>query len=247
MFSPCVLIPVYDHEHAIGDVVDAVLAHGLPCVLVDDGSSPSCARVLDQIAASAPGRVALVRHAVNQGKGGAVISGFRQANLAGHTHVLQIDADGQHNTDDIPGFIEQARLHPAALVVGSPVYDDSVPALRLYARYLTHVWVWINTLSFAIRDSMCGFRVYPLAPVMALVQSRKLGLRMNFDTDVLVRLHWQGLEVINQPTRVRYPTDGVSHFRGVLDNLLISRMHATLFLGMLLRLPLLVGRKWRKR
>ncbi len=243
----CVLIPVYDHEHAIGAVVAAVLERGLHCILVDDGSTAGCARVLDALAAANPDTVTLVRHASNQGKGGAVISGFRRAAQDGYTHALQIDADGQHNVGDLELFFAVAAQHPQAIIVGSPIYDESVPKLRLYARYLTHVWVWINTLSFAIRDSMCGFRVYPVAPVIALLDRKRLGLRMNFDTDILVRLYWDGLEVINQPTRVSYPSDGVSHFRGVLDNVLISRMHATLFLGMLVRLPQLLARKWRTR
>ena len=245
MFKPCALIPVYNHEHAIGTVVEAVLAQDLPCILVDDGSSPGCARVLDALAAASPGKVTLVRHAVNQGKGGAVLTGFSAAGKLGFSHALQIDADGQHDTGDIPAFLALAKKHPQAAVVGSPVYDESVPKVRLYARYLTHVWVWINTLSFAIRDSMCGFRVYPVAPVLALAARQKLGLRMNFDPEVLVRLHWAGMPVVNQPTRVSYPLDGVSHFQAVRDNVLISRMHATLFFGMLLRLPILLGRKWR--
>lgn len=245
MFKPCVAIPVYDHEHAIGDVVGAVLAHGLPCILVDDGSKPSCAAVLDAIAASHPGQVTLVRHAHNQGKGGAVMSGFARAAIDGYTHLLQIDADGQHCAADIPRFLDAARAQPAAVIVGTPVYDESVPALRFYARYLTHVWVWINTLSFAIRDSMCGFRLYPVAPVVSLASRERIGTRMNFDTDVLVRLHWDGLAMLNMPTRVSYPADGVSHFKGVLDNVLITRMHTVLFFGMLRRLPMLLARKWR--
>ena len=245
MFKPCVVIPVYDHEHAIGAVVEAVLAHGLPCILVDDGSKASCARVLDQLAAASPGRVELVRLAHNQGKGGAVMAGFAHAGQSGYTHALQVDADGQHNAADIPRFIELARANPAAVIAGCPVYDESVPALRLYARYLTHVWVWINTLSFAIRDSMCGFRVYPVAAVLDLMGRKPLGRRMNFDTEILVRLYWDGVKVANLPTRVSYPIDGVSHFMGLRDNVLITRMHATLFFGMLLRLPTLLMRKWR--
>jgi glycosyltransferase involved in cell wall biosynthesis len=243
----CVLIPVYNHEHAIGAVVQAVLAHGMPCILVDDGSSDACARTLDALAAATPQQVTLVRHAHNKGKGGAVISGFHAAAQAGFTHVLQIDADGQHRVEDIPRFIALAQAHPDAVIAGCPVYDESVPALRLYARYLTHVWVWINTLSFAIRDSMCGFRLYPLAPVTALLARRKLGQRMNFDTEILVRLYWDGVQVVNLPTPVGYPSDGVSHFRAFHDNALITRMHTVLFFGMLLRLPMLLERKWRRR
>lgn len=246
MFKPCVVIPVYNHEHAIGTVVHAVLAHGLPCILVDDGSSPACAQVLDQLAAAAPTQIILLRHAVNRGKGGAVLTGIQHAASAGYSHVLQIDADGQHCVADIPHFIEHASARPSAMIVGCPVYDESVPAVRLYGRYLTHVWVWINTLSLQIKDSMCGFRVYPVSPVLALSQRHRLGERMDFDTEVLVRLCWSGLETVNVPTRVGYPADGVSHFQVWRDNVQISRMHATLFFGMLVRLPMLLARKWSR-
>jgi glycosyltransferase involved in cell wall biosynthesis len=247
MFKPCVLIPVYNHEHAIGNVVDAVLGLDLPCILVDDGSSPDCAQALDRLAAAAPDRIMLVRHAINRGKGGAVLTGFDHAARTGYTHALQIDADGQHCVADIPRFLEHAAAQPYAMIVGYPVYDDSVPLLRFYARYLTHIWVWINTLSLKIRDSMCGFRVYPLAPVVELARRQKIGTRMNFDTEILVRLYWDGIEVVNVPTHVGYPMDGVSHFRVWRDNVLISRMHTTLFFGMLLRMPRLLARKWRSQ
>lgn len=245
MFKPCALIPVYDHEHAVGRVVASILAHGLPVILVDDGSRPSCARVLDELAASHPGQVWLVRRAQNGGKGAAVLSGFAEAARLGFSHALQIDADGQHCSADIPRFLAAAQAQPQAVVTGYPVYDDSVPKLRLYARYLTHVWIWINTLSFAIRDSMCGFRVYPVAPVVALAAKRNLGRRMNFDPEVLVRLYWDGVHVVNLPTRVSYPLDGVSHFLALRDNVLITRMHTVLFFGMLVRLPALLARKLR--
>ena len=244
-FNPVVVIPVYDHEHAIGAVVKAVLAHDVHCMLVDDGSSPACAQVLDQIVAATPGKVTLVRHAINRGKGAAVLSGFARAAGDGYSHVLQIDADGQHCVADIPKFLAEAKRHPAAIIVGYPVYDESVPAIRLYGRYATHIWVWINTLSLEIRDSMCGFRVYPVESVISLAARRQLGNRMNFDTEILVRLFWEELQIINLPTRVAYPTDGVSHFRVWLDNVLITRMHTVLFFGMLVRIPRLLARKWR--
>lgn len=245
MFRPCVVIPVYNHEHAIGNVLAQVLAHGLPVILVDDGCSAACAAVLDQLAAGHPDRVVLERHAVNQGKGGAVLTGFARAERDGYSHVLQVDADGQHCVADVPRFLAAARAAPRTVIAGRPVYDESVPALRLYARYLTHVWVWINTLSLAIRDSMCGFRVYPVAPVLALARRRRLGLRMNFDIEILVRLYWDGLAIVNLPTRVGYPDDGVSHFKAWTDNVLISRLHMTLFFGMLPRIPSLLVRAWR--
>ncbi|TWI13314.1 glycosyltransferase family 2 protein [Aerolutibacter ruishenii] len=242
-FRPLVVIPVYDHEHAIGAMVDGVRAGGQDCLLVDDGSRESCATVLRELARREG--VHLLRLDRNQGKGGAMIAGFHEAARLGATHVLQIDADGQHDPGDIPRFLAAAAAEPAAIINGAPVYDASVPRGRLYGRYLTHVWVWINTLSLAIRDSMCGFRVYPLAPVLALVRTASIGRRMDFDPEIIVRLCWEGVPVRNVPTPVRYPSDGVSHFDVWGDNVRISRMHARLFFGMLRRLPWLLARKWR--
>jgi len=242
----CVVIPVYNHAQVIGTVAAAIRAHGLHCILVDDGSEAGCARVLDQLAAQAPDAITLLRHPQNRGKGAAVITGMQHAAATGYSHALQIDADGQHDCADIPRFVQLAQQHPLAVIAGCPIYDDSVPALRFYARYLTHIWVWINTLSLEIKDSMCGFRLYPLTPVMRLISTRKIGAHMDFDTEILVRLYWAGAQVINVPTRVGYPLDGVSHFRAVQDNLLITRMHAVLFAGMLLRSPRLLARNVRR-
>lgn len=243
MHNPCAVIPVYNHEAAVPAVVDALLASGLPCVLVDDASNPACAAVLEQLAERE--QVFLVKLAVNQGKGGAVMAGLREASRLGFSHALQVDADGQHDLRDVDNFIATSRTHPEALVCGYPQYDASVPKGRFYARYLTHVWVWINTLSLQIPDSMCGFRVYPLPPVLALVDSVKIGQRMDFDTDILVRLSWRNQPMCWLPTQVRYPVDGLSHFRLFHDNLLISSMHARLFFGMLLRAPLILWRRWQ--
>lgn len=244
--SPVVVIPVFNHPLKIGALVHAVRAQGLPCLLVDDGSEPVCAHVLAQLAAGEPAAVFLLRLECNQGKGVAVMAGFHEAALRGFSHVVQIDADGQHDAAGIGGFLEQAQRYPEAVIAGCPQFDASVPKGRLYGRYLTHIWVWINTLSMDIRDSMCGFRVYPLPPVLALIGSVRIGRRMDFDIEVLVRLHWAGIAVRNHDTRVCYPPDGVSHFDLIRDNLRISRMHAKLFFGMLWRLPQLLARKWRR-
>jgi len=239
--KPCAVIPVYNHGATVGAVAASLREQGLEVLLVDDGSGVATAAALDALATQ-PG-MRLVRLPQNQGKGGAVIAGLRAALAAGFTHALQIDADGQHDARDATRFIEAAQRAPSAFICGCPVYDETVPKGRLYGRYATHVWVWINTLSLAIRDSMCGFRVYPLAPTVALLDRVRIGRRMDFDVEVAVRLAWQGLPVVNLPTRVHYPPGGISHFRVVHDNLLISWMHTRLFFGMVLRLPLLLWRK----
>jgi glycosyltransferase involved in cell wall biosynthesis len=241
VFAPCVVIPVYNHEHAIGAVVSAVREQGVPMVLVDDGCDRACADVLRELSTTSD--VVLVRHERNRGKGAAVSTGLHAAQRRGYTHAAQIDADGQHTVSDLSRFLDEAREHPHAVVCGHPIFDASIPRSRYYGRYLTHGLVWLETLSFELIDTMCGFRVYPLATTLALLDRGLVGARMDFDTEVLVRLHWRGVPTRWLATQVRYPADGVSHYRMVLDNVRMTALHVRLVLGMLLRLPMLLWRK----
>lgn len=242
-FKPIVLIPVYNHEEAIGPTLEDVLRYDCPVLMVDDGSSAPCRDTLIALSNKHASRVSLLRLDTNGGKGAAVKAGFEALLAQGYSHAVQIDADGQHDVSDLQGFLTEAKQYPKHLVTGYPEYDDSVPKIRYYGRYLTHVWVWINSLSFEVRDTMCGFRVYPLSEVVALLQKEPCGDRMDFDTEVMVRWLWQGNRVRNLPTKVRYPLDGVSHFDVVRDNVLISWMHTRLFFGMLRRAPRILWRK----
>jgi glycosyltransferase involved in cell wall biosynthesis len=240
-FAVCVVVPVYNHEHAIGTVVSALRAQGLPVILVDDGCSPSCAQELDRL--SALPDVTLLRHETNRGKGAAVITGFRGAANLGFTHAIQVDADGQHTLSDTRRFVEAAREAPDAVICGRPVFDASIPKARYYGRYLTHGMVWLQTLSFDIVDSMCGFRLYPLASTLDLVDHQHIGARMDFDSEIVVRMHWRQIPMRWLDTRVSYPLDGVSHFRMFLDNVRMTTLHIRLTCGMLIRLPVLLWRK----
>jgi len=241
-FNPAILIPVYNHAGAIGLVVEQLVPHQLPVLLVDDGSDAHCQQVLAELA-QLHANVFLLRLPENGGKGAAVKAGFFWLAEKQYSHAMQIDADGQHTIADVERFLTAAQNNQQALVNGYPEYDESVPKHRYYARYLTHVWVWINTLSFAIRDSMCGFRVYPLAQTVDILRKESCGDRMDFDTEIVVRWFWRGGRVHNVPTQVNYPVDGVSHFQLWQDNKLITWMHTRLFFGMLRRLPTLLKRK----
>jgi glycosyltransferase involved in cell wall biosynthesis len=249
-FAPCALIPIYNHKDTIARTVYALRAHGLPVVIVDDGSNTATREVLDvlvgEIDSTTPD-VRLIRLPLNQGKGRALAAGLLVARDAGYTHALQIDADGQHDTADAPRFIVEARANPQAMICGRAVYDDSVPKARLYGRYLTHVCVWIETLSLAIDDSMCGYRLYPLEATCAEIAHAPFPARMDFDTEAAVRLLWRGVPVRNLPTRVIYPENGLSHFRMLHDNLRITAMHTRLLLGMLPRAPGLLWRRLRRK
>ncbi|MCQ8105415.1 glycosyltransferase family 2 protein [Methylomonas sp. SURF-2] len=240
-FKACLLIPVYNHELPLPGIVERLAAYNLPCILVDDGSGATCAEVIDSLAARYPW-VESLRLTHNRGKGGAVKAGILRAESLGYSHAVQIDADGQHDLNDLAQFLAAAAAHPQAVVLGQPIFDASIPRLRYYARYLTQIWVIINTLSLQIRDAMCGYRVYPVATCAELIRNTALEERMAFDVEILVRLHWQQVPMLSIPTRVAYPQDGISHFRGLEDNLRISATHARLFFGMLARLPKLLAR-----
>jgi glycosyltransferase involved in cell wall biosynthesis len=244
--APCAIVPIYNHGRTIAATANALAAHGLPVIIVDDGSGAETAAILDALV---QGRddLQLIRLPRNGGKGVALTAGLLAAHQAGYTHALQIDADGQHDTADVPRFLEASRRHPGAMICGRPIYDDSVPRARLYGRYLTHVCVWAETLSFDIHDSMCGYRLYPLAATQAEIARKPLPARMDVDTEVAVRLYWRGVPVHNLPTRVIYPEDGLSHFRMWRDNARITAMHTRLLLGMLPRAPRLLARRLRRQ
>jgi predicted LPLAT superfamily acyltransferase len=225
-FAPCAVVPCYNHGAAVGGVVARLRTLGLPVLVVDDGSDPGTARVLDSLSG-----VHLFRLPMNSGKGAAVLCGLREARRLGFTHALQVDADGQHDLDDAPQFLERGRAAPGAVICGEPVYDQSAPKARRYGRLITRFWVWVETRGRARGDAMCGFRLYPLAPAVAMLERAPIASGMSFDIEILVRLVWEGLPVESVRTRVVYPTGGVSHFRMLRDNLRISATHTRLFFG----------------
>lgn len=241
-FKPCIIIPVYNHHQKITQVIAQLAPMHIACIMIDDGSNNDCQQALEKIQQD-NSWVTLFRLAENQGKGAAVCFALQQALQQGFTHALQVDADGQHNLADLPRFLEISQQFPQHIISGSRVYD-SVPSNRRYGRLLTDVWVWINTLSFDIKDSMCGYRLYPLAQTTEVLKKYTIGQRMDFDTDIMVKHYWEGIGVKHVETAVIYDDDIISHFDLWQDNIRITLMHTRLFFGMLKRLPILLYRKF---
>ena len=239
-----IVSPVYNHPHYLADLVQYLEQFQFPIILVNDGSHAECTAILRKLDQQFD-QVSLIEHVENKGKGQAVITGLRYAAHIGMTHALQLDADGQHHWDDVAKFFQLSQQQPEAMVIGQPIFDASVPKKRLYGRYITHFWVWVNSLSFDIKDSMCGFRIYPLDTTIAVLNKAKLQPRMGFDSEILVRLKWEDVPFINIPTPVIYPEHGISHFDAWRDNIGISKAHATLFIEMLKRLSQLLLRKFK--
>jgi hypothetical protein len=151
-----------------------------------------------------------------------------------------VDADGQHDLARLAVLLAESRARPEAIVSGYAVFDESAPRHRRYGRWVTHFWVWVETLSFRIADSMCGFRVYPLAATLAVLDSEPVGNGMDFDTGIMVRLFWRRVPVLQIPVGVVYPKTNASNFRLYRDNWVMIRMHARLVFEMFGRLPSLL-------
>jgi len=238
----CFIVPIYNHHHKLEELFMALNKYSFSIVLVDDGSHEECKQVIANVISKYKDSY-LKTLELNSGKGAAVMAGLQFAYEKGYSHGIQIDADFQHDVTDIEKFIHLSNENSGALICGIPSYDESVPKKRLYPRYITHFWVWVHTLSFAIKDSMCGYRCYPLATTQQLMSNVRLSKRMNFDIEIIVRLSWMGVNIINQPTKVVYHDEIPSNFRMFKDNLGITMTHTKLFFGMLIRIPMLIKRK----
>ena len=239
-YKACVIIPVYNHHKQIRKIVSSINQLAITCILFDDGSEANCKETLERVSTEIS-NVQLFRFDQNQGKGKVVVEGLKKAYELGFTHAIQIDADGQHDTKEIPKFIQLSKDFPTAVVSAKRDYND-LPSNRRYGRMFTDAWVWIHTWSTQIKDSMCGFRLYPLEHTNKLLQKHNICQRMDFDTDILVRLYWYGLDVKHVPIKIHYGTEIISHFDLVKDNVRITIMHTRLFFGMLVRIPWLIAR-----
>lgn len=233
-FHPCILIPTYDNPATIRSVVEQARRYLPDVIVVDDGSGPAARAVCESLARE--GLCMVHHHAENGGKGAAVKTGFRLAKECGFTHAVQVDGDGQHALERIPAFVELARRHPEALILGRPTYDHTLHKGRYAARLVTRFWNYIEVLGPKIGDSMCGFRVYPLDAALA---ADTRGDRMDFDIEIPVRMVWNGVRVLNEPVPVRYLTaeeGGISHYKTFRDTALISVTHTKLVLEGITRL-----------
>jgi glycosyltransferase involved in cell wall biosynthesis len=243
-----VLIPSYNSGPQLIATVQAALAHWAPVCVVLDGSTDESGDALLRHLADTPGlkdRLRVIVQRINQGKGAAVLHGLESASAGGFTHALTMDADGQHPAELIPQFMAASIANPEAMILGKPVFDASAPRVRVYGREISNTWAKLETLWSGIEDSLYGFRVYPISKLQAIMQRQRWMRRFDFDAEAVVRLSWQGVPAINLHAPVRYLSadeGGVSHFRYVRDNALLTWMHVRLLCGFAIRLPILIRR-----
>lgn len=240
-----VLIPSYNTGPKVLETVQEALRQWAPVWVVVDGSTDGTAAQLQALALNEQQLKVMVLER-NQGKGAAVMHGLVAAEAAGYTHVLTMDADGQHPAHLIPTFMAASQQRPRCMILGKPVFDASAPAIRVQGRKISNAWTHLETLGMGVGDSLYGFRVYPVAPLLRIMRAQRWMRRFDFDIEAAVRLCWAGIWPVNIDAPVKYlrPEEGgVSHFNYLRDNLLLIWMHTRLVLGFLLRLPLLLARR----
>ncbi len=224
-FRPIWVVPCYKHEACLREFVKQLLPTGVPILVVDDGN-PTPMEPIEG--------ASLLRCDQNGGKGSALIAGAEWALARGYTHLVQIDADGQHAVADALTMIGAAKAEPAVLFSGFPVYDESVPKSREKGREVTRFFLRLET-GLKREDGLCGCRVYPLQDFLKVAQ-RVWTRRMGFDVEVIVKWVWQGLQVRQHFVHVTYPLDGVSNFRMVRDNVAFFMLHSRLCCSRVFRL-----------
>ena len=242
-----VLIPSFNPGPRVVETVRQARAVWTPVWVVVDGSTDGTDVLLRRLADDDAG-IRLIVLARNQGKGAAVLAGIAEAAAAGFTHALTMDSDGQHPAGLIPEFMAASKLRPEAMVLGKPVFGAEAPLLRVNGRKVSNAWADLETLWMGIGDSLYGFRVYPIAPLLRVMRNNRFMRRFDFDPEAVVRLCWAGVRPLNIDAPVRYLSaaeGGVSHFRYLRDNALLTWMHTRLLIGFVLRLPVLIWRRMR--
>jgi len=242
---PLILIPSYNTGPILRETVAGALTGEAQVWVVIDGSTDGSPDLIEGLAGPGNPKLRILKIARNSGKGAAVLHGLRQALHEGFSHILTMDADGQHPAAHLSKFLELSARFPDALILGRPVFDSSAPAVRVAGRKISNFWANLETLGWGIDDSLFGMRLYPAKPLLNALESTRFARRFDFDPEIAVRLAWAGVPTINLATPVRYPSKdegGISQFRYLRDNALLTWMHFRLMLGFLRRLPRLLAR-----
>lgn len=241
--KPCILIPSYNSGPLLRQTLASVLTHWPHIFLIIDGSTDGSDQNLNEHLH--PG-LHVHRLPTNRGKGSAILAGITLAQQHGFTHALTIDADGQHPASHIPHYLKAAENHPHALILGKPIFEATAPTLRVQGRKISNWWANLETLWWGIEDSLFGMRLYPIPPLITVFSQTPFARRFDFDPEVAIRLAWKGLPILTLPTPVKYLTPeegGISQFRYLRDNTLLTSMHIRLLIGAILRLPSLLLRQ----
>lgn len=243
MIKAVAIIPCYRHDKTLFNVIKDVQKYISDVIVVDDGNETDVSKNIENIA-NQFSNVFVIKNEVNLGKGFSLAKAIHFAKEKGYSHAIQIDADGQHNTDDIKKILKLTEKHKDCVISGSPIYGSDAPRSRVIGRKITNFFVHIETLSYMIKDAMIGFRSYPIEVTDKIIKKYDIKARMTFDIEILVRLVWNGVRCEFFDTKIKYPKNGISNFKPI-DQLKISWMHTKLCTYSLLTLPVRIFKNAR--
>jgi glycosyltransferase involved in cell wall biosynthesis len=226
------VIPSYNAGPMLRATVADALSRWTPVLVVIDGSTDGSDRGLEAE------NLTVVRSKARCGKGEAVRTGLLHAASAGFSHALVMDSDGQHPAQKIATMMTASAANPGAMILGQPEFGRDAPWARVRGRRIGNAVTTMLTAGSGLGDSLFGFRVYPIRPLLDVIAETRWMRRFDFDTEAIVRLSWRGVPAVTVPVPVRYlrPEEGgVSHFRYGRDNLLLAWMHLRLCLAWLAR------------
>lgn len=227
MTAVCAVVPTYNNDRTLADVLHRVYCYISHIVVVNDGSDDHTSEVL----AGLDIPVTIVSYEKNRGKGYALRMGFEKARACGFRYAVTIDSDGQHFPEDLPLLLDAHSLHPDALIVGSRnLQADNMPSGNTFANKFSNFWFRLQTCK-KLPDTQTGYRLYPLE---SLPNLKLLTYRYEAELELLVGSAWKGVDLIPVGVRVCYPEDRVTHFRPFADFFRISVLNTFLCIAAVL-------------
>lgn len=222
-------IPAYNEGDTVSELVTVADSHADEVVVVDDGSTDNTARAVRESAAT------LLKHDENQGYGATLQTIFEYAHSQNVAHLVILDADGQHDPEDIPVLVSTQRETDAELVTGSRFMDETSTEVPRYRQFgltvinsCTNLCLRVGYSYPAVTDSQCGFRAYDDTAIETLATTEEIGSGMGASLDILFQIASAEYDIAEVPTQIDYNVDDASsrnpfvHGVGLLKSLALS-------------------------
>lgn len=219
----CVIIPTYNNQKTIAEVVNDCLEYTTNVIVVNDGSTDATNDIITKL----EGAFEYIHYAKNRGKGYAMRTGFKKALELGYEYAITIDSDGQHYAKDLQAFVD--NFEEDTILIGSRNLEgaENVPGGSKVGNKISSFWFWVET-GVKMPDTQSGYRMYP---IRRLAKTKFFTTKYEFEIEVLVRSSWKDIAIKHVPIDVLYQgEERVSHFRPTKDFLRITALNTVLVL-----------------
>ncbi len=220
----CVIIPVYNNEKTIAQVIEGCLQYCDDVFVINDGSTDKTASEIARI----DGQIKIINQPKNQGKGVALRTAFKLVEKAGFENAITIDADGQHDPKDLSTFAQALEKQSGCIYIGARnMGQNSIPGKSKFGHKNSNFWFWVET-GVPAEDTQSGYRLYPVKKINKIIL---FTWKYEFEIEIIVKAAWRGIDVKFIPVVVYYPEDRVSHFRPFKDFFRVTLLNIYLCLA----------------